>query len=36
MFKKNSNEREELYFVLKSENVNIEICMFAKYTLKYV
>lgn len=38
MFKKKDyNEREELYFVLKSKkNVNIETCMFAKYTLKYV
>lgn len=33
VLKKDSNEREELYFVLTSEkNVNIETCMFAKYT----
>lgn len=34
VLKKDSNEREELYFVLtsKKKNVNIETCMFAKYT----
>lgn len=33
VLKKDSNEREELYFVLTSKkNVNIETCMFAKYT----
>lgn len=37
VLKKDYNEREELYFVLKSKkNVNIETCMFAKYTLNYV
>lgn len=33
VLKKDSNEREELYFVLTSKkHVNNETCMFAKYT----